>query len=800
MITIAHDMLYPQAPQIARSRTTIWRGIYAFLLLVGIGLAIPQSLWAQGKRLNLMDLWQQGQISDGAPTAYANGRWHHLFDGSRTTGLTGKRNALTITINFKQPINLSKVKMLQTFGRAKWHIEGGTTGGGTGLSNYRKVANTDSRDHYAKEGEFDSLVIRPTFSLDQLSITVTNIKNGTATLEEIELYIDADSPVASASSQPESATAKSDTAADPQAAASVRKLTQSKAEVAAELLARSDLHQLFFAEKLKADASFNDKQNLLDTLNDQLIASLQQKNHGEALDYFDIYKEMAKLLEKERLIAQENLNRAELLNAKLSLEERHHRIQLVLGLLAFLALGAAIVVLWRQKRDRDKANQELARKNVQIRQQNEALGEANQAIQAHSQLMENANKEVQAANKELQVALNQVKAKSQEVERQRSELELANQRLHSAIDEVNVKNDLLEERNHQLSRLNNSLDESNVELKTAQAEKLQAQRMAALSEITPILAHEINTPLTAIRGSVGQLSGNIELALTRFPVLMAALSPAGKELFHQLMERQRSGPDSVQGALTTKEERQHIHRLEHELEQLAEYHALDPALDPDELAPQLVKLGLLKDYAPYLPLFAECAQNGFSLNDFQRIVGVFRQLNLVQNASDRIQGMVHYISNVFSQNAQNQVLASIDVVESFELVLKLYDYYLKQGIEIHKDFQPAKPIEITTYAIKQVWSNLIMSAYHAMNGQGSLWIHVAGLRDSVFIRIQDSAPVMDDETLRTLFDKSNPNPRQTEPPINLAVCRSFVEEQGGNIAAMVENGRNTITVRFRINE
>ncbi|RPI41114.1 MAG: hypothetical protein EHM46_06860, partial [Bacteroidetes bacterium] len=169
-----------------------------------------------------------------------------------------------------------------------------------------------------------------------------------------------------------------------------------------------------------------------------------------------------------------------------------------------------------------------------------------------------------------QVLEESVKERTAEVVRQKEEIVSINQNL------------LLQQ-----EELKTTLDN----LRETQAQLIQSEKMASLGQLMAGIAHEINTPLGAIKASVSEITSDSEHILTRLPGLIRKLDDQQFSMFLALVNRSagKSFPAS------SREKRKHKKDLQSILEDQG-------VTDPGYKADTLVDMGIYGDIGPFTDL------------------------------------------------------------------------------------------------------------------------------------------------------------------------------------------------------
>ncbi len=262
-----------------------------------------------------------------------------------------------------------------------------------------------------------------------------------------------------------------------------------------------------------------------------------------------------------------------------------------------------------------------------------------------------------------------------------------------------------------LTEQNHIMSETLQQLKATQDQLIHQEKMAALGQLIAGIAHEINTPLGAIRASISNISNALDTSLQELPQLFQQLSPERQADFFALLQTALGTTEHLSSREARKKRRA--------LKETLEAHGITQA---HTLANTLVNMGIYRDISLFLPLLRE--ENTVSI--VQTAYHLFMQQNNsrnILNAVDRASKIVFALKNYAHYDHSGQKLKA-DVIEGIDVVLTLYHNQLKKGITVTKNYEDVPFIAGYPDELKQVWTNLIDNAIHAMNGQGELEISV----------------------------------------------------------------------------
>ncbi len=344
--------------------------------------------------------------------------------------------------------------------------------------------------------------------------------------------------------------------------------------------------------------------------------------------------------------------------------------------------------------------------------------------------------------------------------------------------------------NRQLQELNDQLEtkveERTRELQTTQQELIQSEKMAALGQLVANIAHEVNTPLGAIRASISNLINDLERSLELLPPFFHHLSDEQYDLFLALL----NAASGQSHALSTREERQLRRKLKQELES----YELEGA---EAMANFLARMEITVPLEPFLPLLR--SEIGVrAMESAYHLVNQRRQSSNITLAVERASKIAFTLKSYIRQDHSNQRVRA-DIREGLDVVLTIYRGWLKE-VELIKDFQDIPAIECYPDELNQVWTNLIHNAIQAMEKQGQMTVRTMQVNADIVVQITDSGCGIPRDIQEKIFEPFfSTKPSGEGSGLGLDIVKRILAKHQGRIEVESEPGNTTFSIYLPIN-
>ena len=361
----------------------------------------------------------------------------------------------------------------------------------------------------------------------------------------------------------------------------------------------------------------------------------------------------------------------------------------------------------------------------------------------------------------------------------------------------------------ELLAANTELHKTLDDLQRTQAQLVQSEKMAALGQLIAGVAHEVNTPLGAIRSSVESMARTIGHTLEELPAFLLGLPADRRQDFFALL-RLALQKDAT---LSSKEER----KIKRELAKELQDYQLDYA---PKIAEMLVNLGVYGNLPPFIPLLQDPAHPAI-LDMTYRLAGLHESTRTILTATERASKVV-FALKTYARYDHSGEMAAAKLTDGLETILTLYRNQLKHGVEVIRNYQELPPLLCYPDELNQVWTNLIHNALQAMKNKGTLTIAVSlaplippasggmeggvplargGMeggeegRPGALVAITDSGAGIPEEVKTRVFEPFfTTKPAGEGSGLGLDICRKIIEKHQGKIEFESQPGQTTFSV------
>ncbi len=337
-------------------------------------------------------------------------------------------------------------------------------------------------------------------------------------------------------------------------------------------------------------------------------------------------------------------------------------------------------------------------------------------------------------------------------------------------------------------------------LQRTQKRLIESEKLAALGKLVANVAHEINTPIGAIRASATTISSALQESLQYLPDMFRQFPPELGTTFFTFITRALQEKQ----LLTSAEERRLRRTLRKELETAG-------VSDADDVADTLVDMGIYNDLPPILPLLRHEKHRSLLRTAYNLTAQQHHSQNIL-NAADRAAKVVFALKTYAHIDISGQK-SSANIAESIDVALTLYYNQLKHGIEVTRYYADVPQILCYSDGLTQVWANLIHNAIQSMQGKGTLEILVSrrpifpkdgtslSLRTAqhhpgyVVVEMTDSGPGIPNEIKERVFDPFfTTRPEGEGSGLGLDICKKIIEKHQGHIEVRSQPGETTFSV------
>lgn len=325
------------------------------------------------------------------------------------------------------------------------------------------------------------------------------------------------------------------------------------------------------------------------------------------------------------------------------------------------------------------------------------------------------------------------------------------------------------------------------DLQKTQDQLILSEKMATLGQLVAGVAHEINNPLAAIAAFSDQIynrMGNFGNRLFQI-----------KECFSKYSEKEINEIISWVIELFTIKPKTYVFAESRKAKKTLELEFIELGIDPAyDLADRIVDLGVSDFILENKNLLSH-----FKFSPLLELVlselNTLRSVESIRLAVERTSKIVYSLKS-YGRFDRHEAKSEINLVDTIETVLTLYQNKMKSGIECVRLYNANPNISGYPDELIQIWTNLIYNALQAMSFKGTLTIQIDESENEVVVRVKDNGPGIPINIQKRIFEPFYTTKEKGEGTgLGLGIVKQSVEERHrGRIQFQSEPGRTEFSV------
>ncbi len=316
-------------------------------------------------------------------------------------------------------------------------------------------------------------------------------------------------------------------------------------------------------------------------------------------------------------------------------------------------------------------------------------------------------------------------------------------------------------------------------VKETQSYLVQQEKMAALGQLISGVAHEINTPVGAIKGAAQTMESSFISMLKLLKRCKEEFEQPDYKCFYVLVKMAFEGVREMKNTMEIRQAKKQIGVYLQELD-LKEWEDILEML----VRLEITDLDQIKENEEILwnPDICEILKIVTNLSSF--IVGI----QTIIFATSRVSRIVFALKS-YAHTSISSEMVSMNLIKNIENILILYHNQLKQNIQVIKEYEEAittmdgKPDELA-----QVWTNLIQNAIYAMKEGGTLTIgvRVSG-ENQIEVSVKDTGVGIPKSIMERIYEPFfTTKPLGEGSGLGLDISRRVIESHGGSVVVESE--------------
>ena len=350
--------------------------------------------------------------------------------------------------------------------------------------------------------------------------------------------------------------------------------------------------------------------------------------------------------------------------------------------------------------------------------------------------------------------------------------------LNATIKALEITTDEKNQINESKQKLENALND----LKNSQEKLIRSEKLAALGQLVDGIAHEMNTPLGAIKASAENIQMSINDSRDLASIVYENLSSTEKIALDAILQI----TDSEE--LTLKE----IRSLKKSVQKNLQERNISMA---EEIVETLLPLGITNLSESYDILWKK-----ENLSDILKYIekekGIFKKSKIITTSVSKTTKIVSALKSL-SEDSTFKTLKKVNILDTIESALTIYSNYIRKGINLRKEFDVIPEIECYPERLVLLWTHILSNAIGAVKGEGDISIFAKIIDKEIMVSIKDNGEGISPEIQQKIFEPFFTTKKAGEGAgLGLHISKQIVSEHKGSISFTSEIGITIFEIRL----